>query len=194
VTASSRGTIDGLASPHPLATALPALYLEQEIDRRSGDLVPSMAERFTTAFDELLAPVFSCLDNFHAYLDPELAPPDFLVWLAGWIGVDLDETWPSARQRDHVLRAVELYRRRGTARGLVDAVSVYTGGEAEVVDSGGIAWSTSPETPLPGTDDARATVRLRVDDPDALDPARVEAILAAAKPAHVVAELEVQPR
>jgi phage tail-like protein len=194
VTTSARGTIDGLASPHPLATALPALYLEQEIDRRSGDLVPSMAERFTEAFDELLAPVFSCLDNFHAYLDPELAPPDFLVWLAGWVGADLDETWPSARQREHVLRAVELYRRRGTVRGLVDAVSVYTGGEAEVVDSGGIAWSTSPETTLPGANEARATVRVRVDDPDSLDRARVEAILAVAKPAHVVAELEVQVR
>jgi phage tail-like protein len=194
VTAGGRGTIDGLASPHPLASGLPGLYREPEIDARTGELRPSMAERLTGAFDELLAPVLSCLDNFDAYLDPALAPPDFLNWLASWVGVELDENWPLSRQREHVLRAAELYRRRGTARGIADAVAVFTGADAEVIDSGGIVWSTSPQTELPGTDEARATVRLRVGDPGDVDRSRVEAIIASAKPAHVVAELEVHSR
>src|SRR4051812_4883430 len=92
--ATARGTVAGLASPHSLAAALPALY--QEDDRASTH--PNMAQRFTSAFDELLAPVFLCLDNVDAYLDPMLAPPDFVDWLAGWLGLDLDENWPLERR------------------------------------------------------------------------------------------------
>ena len=148
--------------------------------------------RFTTAFDDLLAPIFSCLDNFDAYLDPRIAPPDFLEWLAGWIGVELDETWTLDRRRDLVLHAVDLYRWRGTARGLAEAVAVFTGTEPEIVDSGGVSWSTGPENELPGSAEPRVVVRFTAEDSPAIDRVRVEALIAAAKPAHVIAEIELE--
>jgi len=189
---SARGTVPGLASPHPLGPALPGLYQEDEADPRTGQPRPNMAQRLTSAFDELLAPVFSCLDNFDAYLDPRLAPIDFLEWLAGWIGVELDESWPLERRRDLVLHAVELYRWRGTARGLAEAVAIFTGAEPEIVDSGGVAWSTEPQSALPGSPDAHVVVRLRLEDPTTVERTRLEALVAAAKPAHVVADLELE--
>ena len=112
-----RGTIPGLPSPHPFGEALPALYQEDEFTR---DLV--------AAFDEVLAPVLCTLDNFEHYLDPSLAPLDFVDWLAGWLGVVPDERWPEGRRRELVARAVALYRRRGTVRGLAEQVALATGG------------------------------------------------------------------
>jgi phage tail-like protein len=191
VAVARRGTVSGLATPHPLGAALPGMYHDDEIDSRTGGLRPNLAQRLTGALDEVLAPVFSCLDNIDAYLDPTLAPADFLDWLGAWLGVEPDETWPLERRRALVCRAIELYRWRGTARGLSSAVSLFTGAEPEIVDSGGVAWSTDPNGPLPGIPDPRITVRLRM-APDRVDLERLEAVIAAAKPAHVIAEIEVE--
>ena len=186
-----RGTVAGLSSPSPLGAALPGLYQEEPRASENGVDRPNLALRLAAAFDELLAPVFSCLDNLDAYLDPQLAPPDFLEWLGGWIGVEPDENWPLERRRKLVLSAVELYRWRGTARGLGRAVELFTGAQCEIVDNGGVGWSLEPQRTLPGSPEPYVTVHLRVDDAAAVDRARLDALLAAAKPAHVPATIEV---
>ena len=175
-----RGLIDGLDSPHPLGEALPALFQEDEFTMR-----------FTAALDEVLAPVFCTLDNLEAYLDPRLAPADFITWLAGWVGLNLDENWPVERQRALIAQAAELYRWRGTAKGLAAHIALYIGTEPEITDSGGCEYSKTPGAPLPGTAEPRVTVRIRVPDPNSVDRRRLEAIVASAKPAHVLHEIEV---
>jgi phage tail-like protein len=175
-----RGPIEGLDSPHPLGTDLPGLFQEDDF-----------AQRFTSALDAVLAPVFCTLDNLEAYFDPCLAPSDFVAWLAGWVGLTLDENWPPERQRALIAEAAQLYRWRGTAKGLAAHVALYTGAEPEVVDSGGCNWSATPGGSLPGTTEARVTVRVRVPAPSAVDRRRLDAIVATAKPAHVVHEIEV---
>jgi phage tail-like protein len=94
---STRGIVKGLPSPFPIGLMLPALF-------QSDDF----SQRFTRGLDEVISPVFSVLDCFDAYLDPGLAPLDFLAWLATWVGVSLDENWPLERQRSLINRAVEL--------------------------------------------------------------------------------------
>jgi phage tail-like protein len=175
-----RGAVPGLPSPHPLARALPAMYQEDEFTRE-----------FVAAFDEVLAPVLSTLDNFEHYLDPTLAPLDFVDWLAGWLGVVPDEGWPAERRRELVARAVTLYRRRGTVRGLAEQLALATGGKVEVRDSGGVSWSGTPSAPMPGSGDAAVRVVVTVADPSKLDQRRLERLVAAAKPAHVAHHVEV---
>jgi phage tail-like protein len=175
-----RGPIEGLDSPHPLVAALPGLFQEDDF-----------AQRFTSALDAVLAPVFCTLDNLEAYFDPRLAPRDFVVWLAAWVGLTLDENWPVERQRALIADAAQLYRWQGTARGLAAHVALYTGAEPEVVDSGGCTWSATPGGSLPGTAEPRVTVRVRVPDPSTVDRRRIDAIVATAKPAHVIHEIEV---
>jgi phage tail-like protein len=175
-----RGLIDGLESPHPLGHALPALFQDD-----------GFTQHFTAGLDDVLAPVFCTLDNLDAYFDPTLAPADFIVWLAGWVGLNLDENWPVERQRALIAQAAELYRWRGTVRGLAAHVALYTGTEPEIVDNGGCAWSKTPGAPLPGTAEPRLTVRIRVPDPSSVDRRRIDAIVASAKPAHVLHEIEV---
>jgi len=88
-----RGTVAGLRSPHPLGPSLPSLYQDDDF-----------AQRFLSGLDEVLAPVFSTIDNFDAYLDPNLTPDDFLAWLAGWVGIALDDGWDEPRRRAIVAR------------------------------------------------------------------------------------------
>lgn len=175
-----RGLIPGLESPHPLGLAMPALFHDDDF-----------AQRMLSAFDEVLAPIFCTLDNIDAYFDPDLAPDDFVPWLATWVGMALDENWSLARQRELVKRAGDLYSWRGTARGLAAQVAIYTGVEPEIVETGGCTWSAAPGAQAPGSVEPRVTVRIRVTGADAVDEERLERIVASAKPAHVVHEVEV---
>ncbi len=175
-----RALIPGLPSPHPLGASLPALYV--------GD---DFTQRFTSAFDESLAPVLSTLDNLEHYISPALAPPDFVEWLGMWVGATLDENWPEDRRRASVTRASAMHRRRGTVGGLAEQIALFTGGAAEVVDNGGVSWSAEPGSALPGTDPPHVTVRVRVSDPKSVDQGRLDALVAQAKPGHVPHTVEV---
>lgn len=178
-----RGFIEGLASPHPLGFTLPPIYLQD-----------SLAQRLTAGLDEVLAPVFSALDNLESYFDPTVSPMDFIEWLAGWVGIALDETWPEDRQRAMIRQAAGLYAKRGTVQGLVAQLALYVEGEVEVEESGGASWSPTPGGPVPGSAEPSLRVRLRVADPAAVNTNRVDAVIAGAKPAHVPHEIEVLSR
>lgn len=175
--AGGRGLVEGLESAHPIVHRLPALFQSD-----------SFAERFVGGLDPTLAPIFSTLDNMDAYFDPAVTPRDFLGWLAGWVGVELDETWPVGRQRELVGTMVSLYGARGTLGGLVELLRITTGEEPEVSDSGGVTWSPTPGAPLPGAADAALVVRV----PEGVDVERVRATVRANTPAHVVAHVEVR--
>lgn len=176
-----RGVLDQLASPLPLANALPAVYQEDD----------PFAVRLMQAFDAELAPIISTLDNLSAYFDPRLTPEDFLGWLASWVALDLDETWGVAQRRAATLSAVDILRRRGTATGLADELRLVTTGAVEVLESGASAWSLDPASPMVGTAELGLLVRVRVADPSEVDVERLDRIVRAAKPAHVPHRIEV---
>jgi phage tail-like protein len=172
-----RGTTSGLRTPYPLGSMLPAVFQEDPL-----------LMRFTAALDQVLAPAISVLDCLTAYVDPALAPPDYLSWLADWVGIELDETWPVEQQRAEIARAVTLHRGRGTVAGLRQQLELVTGGQVVVTDTGGVSWSEEPvDEP-----DQQLTQKVTVEVSGSLvSPAAVEAALDAAKPAHVVHELRL---
>jgi phage tail-like protein len=177
-----RATVDGLATPHPLGHLLPGLYHDDDL-----------AQRFTSALDVVLAPVLATLDSSDAYVDPRLAPLDFVEWLAEWVGVELDASWPEARQRTLVARAADLYSWRGTVRGVTEAVAIYTGVEPEVSETGGTAWTGTPPPAgqLPGSPSGLLLVRVRVAPDEPIDAGRLDRLVAAAKPAHIAHRVEI---
>jgi len=175
-----RGAIAGLASPHPVAAGLPGIYQDDEF-----------AQRFVSALDEVVAPVFAALDDWPAYLDPGLTPDDFLDWLATWVGVALDHTWPAERRRAFAASAVELFRMRGTASGLAAHAAIFTGGEVEIVESGAAGFSTVPNASVPGDPTPGLLVRVTVPDPAGVSITQLDALVAAAKPAHVPHRVEL---
>jgi phage tail-like protein len=136
----SRGHVPRLASPHPLGERLPSLYLED-----------SFVQRLLAALDEVLAPLLGSVDNLDAYLDPGIAPEDFLQWVGGWLGLDLDEAWPLEGRRAAVAAAAALHRVRGTAEGLAAYVRLLTDAEVEIAESGATFYSKTPDAPLPAS-------------------------------------------
>lgn len=192
-----RGLIEGLENPHPMLGALPAVYHEDSFTRR-----------LTHVFDDALAPIIGVLDNLDAYVDPAIAPRDFVEWLAGWVGFPVGETWPEDRSRQLVAHAVALYRWSGTVHGLKELLRIYAGVEPEVTDSGGVTWSTTPGgagAEKPGanskkkgkgkaaetTSEPHLRVRVRAKGRGGVDARQLEALINAVKPAHVPHTLEV---
>jgi phage tail-like protein len=174
------GTVESIGSPHPLIAGLPGMYQEDDL-----------SQRWLSALDDVLAPVFLSLDSMPSYLDPALTPDDFLDWLAGWVGVLLDENWPIERRRTFVAQAADLYRLRGTVAGLREHIQIFTGGKVEVTESGGVAWSAKSGGAMPGA--SGYSIRVQVSEaPSPVDPARLESLVATAKPAHVVHKVEVK--
>ncbi|WP_370410045.1 phage tail protein [Streptomyces fradiae] len=171
---SARGTVPGLATPHPLGAALPAVYAEDDF-----------GQRFVAGLDVVLAPLFHVLDSLEAYFSPWLAPADFVDYLAGWVGTELTGTEPLALRRQAVASAVALHRVRGTRQGLAAAVRLAFGVDPEITESGGASWSARPLGPFPGAPAAGVHVVLRVADPAAVDPHRLRGVVAAARPAHL---------
>ena len=178
----TRGTVPDLVSAHPLGELLPGVYLED-----------SLAQRFTEGLDTVLAPIFLTLDCLDAYLDPWLTPRDFLPWLASWVGLELDETWPESRQRAMVAAIARLHRDRGTHRGLVDYLQLLTGGEVELTESGGARWSAEPGTAPPGTPSPQLQVIVRVSDPNSVNRVRLDRAVRDARPAHLPYQVQVMP-
>lgn len=171
---SARGTVPGLATPSPLGAALPAVFAEDEF-----------GQRFVAGLDVVLAPLFNVLDSLEAYFSPALAPADFVDYLATWVGAELEGTEPLPLRRQAVASAVALHRVRGTRRGLAAAVGLAFGVNPEITESGGASWSARPLGPFPGTPEAGVRVVLRVADPARVDPHRLHAVVAAARPAHL---------
>lgn len=174
---------EALASPHPIASLMPGLF-------QDDDLVL----RFTAALDTVMAPVVAVLDSADAYVDPMLAPIDFVTWLAQWVGVELDAAWPEHRQRALVARAAELYAWRGTVRGLSALITITTGVVPEIEETGGVSWTSAPPPSgdLPGYRTAALVVRVRVPaGAEPVDSVKLDRLVSTAKPAHVPHRVEV---
>lgn len=178
-----RGTNASFTNPWPLAAQLPAPY--------QGD---EFTEHFLSALDDGLAPILATLDSLDAYFDPALAPPDFLAWLATWVGIDLNENWSDAQQRRLLATAVDALQWQGTATGLALLLHRFLGVDPDdviVEDTGGVAWSVTPQGSLPGAHPPAVQVRIAVPEDDELDVARLRRLVGATVPAHVAHEVEV---
>jgi len=170
-----RGTNENIKAPYTFGSLLPAIYQQDEF-----------AMRFISAFDVLIAPILTILDNQEYYMDPKIAPLDILVWMAGWVGLDeLDETWPEESKRDLVAHATELFSVRGTIEGLKRHLAIYIGVEPMVEESGGCSYSMAPNGELPGNSTSKIVVTIPAETPRKAHTRKIDMIIQASKPAHM---------
>ncbi len=107
---------------------LPAVYREDAV---STDFL----DRFLSLFDTLRALVGDQVTDIARYFDPKAVPtqpknvagPDFLAWLASWLGMTLQGNWPISKRRELVRQAHRLYALRGTPEGLGLHIELYAG-------------------------------------------------------------------
>jgi phage tail-like protein len=97
------------------ATYLPDVYRE---DAASASFV----DRFLANFEGLLTELEGRIASAEVLFDYRTAPREALDFLAEWLGATLDPDWDETRRRLFIANAVELYRRRGTRRGLLAAI------------------------------------------------------------------------
>ncbi len=103
--------------PHSsYTTFLPAVY--QEVD---------FIHRFIKIFEQAFDPVVNSFTSMWANLDPLTAPQSLIPFLAHWVDWPLDSQLDLPRQRRLIRRAVEIYRSRGTRKGLRFYLHLYTG-------------------------------------------------------------------
>lgn len=95
---------------------LPVLY--REVD---------FIGRFIKIFEQAFEPVIQSFNVMWANLDPLTAPRALLPFLAHWVAWPVDPIWDLNQQRRLIRRAVELYRWRGTRKGLRLYLHLYTG-------------------------------------------------------------------
>jgi phage tail-like protein len=115
-----------------LFDSLPAVY------RREGKA--GFLYRMRALFGEVLTDTEEKVDGIHNHLSPIRAPAVFLPWLASWVALVLDETWPVEKRREHISKAVELYRWRGTIRGIKTFVEIYTGMVPDIIEAFRSGW------------------------------------------------------
>ncbi len=90
--------------------------------------------RFLMMFESFWKPINQQISQSENYYDPDLTPESFLNWLASWIGIEIDETFPKDRIRLMIRNAIPFLRSRGTANSLKYFLEMYSGGKAEITE------------------------------------------------------------
>lgn len=144
-------------------------------------------ERVVTAFvgsgEEIADTIRFQLDALDAQLDPELASPRMLAYLAGWLGFAADASDDEAMLRRLVGRLGMIMRSRGTAWALGELLELLTGAPVRVVDPGGVFGPGSTVPPH------ESTVRIEVAQFGPLGAERLTAIARAELPVGLLLEI-----
>ncbi|MEO1403201.1 MAG: phage tail protein [Cyanobacteria bacterium J06635_1] len=213
VTATTpRGDSQEQISPFQVLVRPPSLYLDFLPDiYRNVDFVGRFLKIFETTFE----PTVDILDHQWAYLDPLTAPQAMLPFLAHWVGWSFQGPLSLAQQRALIRYAMEIYRWRGTRRGLRFYLHLASGlplddhlpdeshraiGIHENFNQGHVLGQTvlGQSTILGGHRPYHFSVRLRppADSPTdyPLDETLIRTIIEQEKPAFCSYDLSIEPR
>jgi phage tail-like protein len=179
---------------------LPDIY--QEID---------FVGRFLKIFEQAFEPAVNSLDSLWAYLDPVTAPQRLLPFLAHWVGWEPESYLPLNRQRDLIRHAMQIYRWRGTRRGLRFYLHLATGlpldddlereedkhiGISESFHRGFILGEATlgENATLGGGRPYHFSVQISVDDLEQVDERLVRSVIEQEKPAFCTYDLAISVR
>ena len=115
-----------IIAPRPnLLDLLPAPY-------RSGDLTEdapgaNFMERFLSLFEGALTRIEDAYDSVSRLLNPDAADAEWLDFVASWLDLSFDPSWPIVQRRQVVREAAALKAGQGTPRALQRYLEIYTG-------------------------------------------------------------------
>jgi phage tail-like protein len=117
---------------------LPAVY-------RNNANCGEFLARLLSLFESFFSGVEYEIDSLPALFDPHATPKSFLAWLAGCLGLELDDNWDEEKQRQITARIFELSGRRGTAAGLRETLRLFAGVDATIEEPlPNAAWWSLP--------------------------------------------------
>ncbi len=107
---------------------LPALFRE---DPAGAEFL----ERFLSIFESFFYETDYEIAHLSRYMDALGAPQEFLDWLGRWLSMNLYEVLTNEQKRSLLIKLPELYRMRGTRRGIEEIVEIFTGKRPFVVEN-----------------------------------------------------------
>ena len=176
---------------------LPEIY-------RDVDFIGRLLKIFEQAFE----PTVQTLDALWAYLDPLMTSEAMLPFLAHWVGWPINPALTLNRQRYLIRQAIEIYRWRGTRRGLRFYLHLFTDlpldehlpedekhiSIREVFSRGLLIGDTrlNRDSFIGGGQPYHFIVVLRPDNPNQIDKKLIHQIIEQEKPAFCTYELYVE--
>jgi phage tail-like protein len=184
--------------PSSFLAMLPGIYAEAMQDERRMLDDPGHSpffERFLLGCEDAFRPLQQTLNSLDALFGPESAPPSFLIFLATWVCMPLDDNWPEMKRRRLIREAVELFRWRGTKRGLSRYIQIYTGEVPVILDQPvegmTLGKAIMGDTKLGNVPPHTFVVQVSLDDPSPAVEKVLHDIIQFEKPAHTAYSLRV---
>jgi phage tail-like protein len=133
-TATGQAVLRFVDVQYPRATSVRMLPAVFSTDAGGRDFT----ERLVALFDGIHDGVKDEIRLLASVVDPRTTDArtkrDFLDWLGTWFGLELFRAWPTARRRAVVGHAGELFRLRGTPRGIVRFIELALGVRVEILE------------------------------------------------------------
>lgn len=121
--------IELLVSERSWVRNLPGIF------QQGGFEDPDFLREYLWIPQHLWAPIKDTLEELHTHFDPYESPENFLEWLASWVAFKVDPGWPETKKRALIKRAMELYKIRGTVKGLKVFLAIFTNYEPEILEN-----------------------------------------------------------
>lgn len=182
---------------------LPATFSRRDADAPTGSL---FLERMLAMFERKLTEIESRYESVSRQLDPRVADPEWLQFIAGWFDLAMDPAVPIERRRRLVAEAHTLYETRGTPEGIRRYLEIVTGERPVIIEgfqtrpaAGLVVGETrplgttplggSPATPNAGAHQFTLIVFVASEREREQLEAQVRALIDVLKPAHTVVDL-----
>ncbi|MBE6611258.1 MAG: hypothetical protein E7632_02095 [Ruminococcaceae bacterium] len=139
---------------------LPQIY-------RSHDKDGQFLERYLAIFQTVYEELDALIGSSAYYFDPECTEYDFLLWITEWLDISEGWLWEEEKLRRFILRAISLYRRRGTKEGLSEIIELFTGEAPFIIEEFDIGSYAGTELydktllPMYGNDPYTITVLIK---------------------------------
>ncbi|MBK4216487.1 hypothetical protein JJJ17_11170 [Paracoccus caeni] len=130
------------APRYSLLQWLPPLFSEHDITAEPPGA--NFLERFLSLFEERLTEAETALDRIPRQMNPRGAPDEWLAFIASWLDLDFDPSWPTDARRQLVIEGAALQAGRGTVEALRRALEIYTTHPVGIVE----AYRTRPPAPI----------------------------------------------
>jgi len=186
--------------PSRLLDRLPSIYasaLQLQEETGQGFKDSPFFARFLLGFEDAADPIRAILDTSDRLVDADIAPAEALTWLATWVSLVLDENWPELKRRRLIKEAVDLYRWRGTKKGLSRYLEIYTGVTPHIDDRplAGIRLGPNvkmgPEARLGDVPPHTFVVTVATEHPETINVHTVRGIIESEKPSHTAYDVRI---
>jgi phage tail-like protein len=115
-----------IAAPrYSLLDWLPPLFAQRDTEAEPPG--GNFLERFLSLFEDQFTEAEAAFESVSRLMNPRAADADWLAFVAGWLDLAFDPSWPIERRRRLVIEGASLQAGRGTPAALRRYLEIYTG-------------------------------------------------------------------